>query len=326
MVKNVRLSLGTAIQIGLIEGEPDPFFTTAFLMTYLKGRCSANCAFCPQAHDSTSTSDRLSRISWPKFELRLVLPRIADADGFRRLCVQSLNYPEAVDDVESVIIQIRRVSNLPLSVCIHPITSDEMHRLRQAGATSIGIAIDACTPRLFDFVKGADRGSAYRWEAHLRSLQSALKLFGKGNVTTHLIIGLGETEREAAEFLLEMKGRAISVGLFAFTSIRGTSMEGVKPPQLASYRRLQVLRYLLATDEICRDQVRMSESGQIQLASSPNDLRKLLSSGEAFRTSGCVGCNRPYYNERPRGPIYNYARPLTEHEAIEAIGITGLMT
>ena len=27
---------------------------------------------------------------------------------------------------------------------------------------------------------------------------------------------------------------------------------------------------------------------------------------EAVLTSGCPGCNRPFYNERPRGPIYNY--------------------
>jgi len=40
-----------------------------------------------------------------------------------------------------------------------------------------------------------------------------------------------------------------------------------------------------------------------------------LGTGEAFRTSGCPGCNRPYYNERPSGPFYNYPRGLTEEEA-----------
>ncbi|MCW3977503.1 MAG: radical SAM protein, partial [Candidatus Bathyarchaeota archaeon] len=30
-------------------------------------------------------------------------------------------------------------------------------------------------------------------------------------------------------------------------------------------------------------------------------------------TSGCPGCNRPYYNERPGGPLYNYPRqPLPD--------------
>ncbi|MHA2396428.1 MAG: radical SAM protein, partial [Candidatus Thorarchaeota archaeon] len=69
MVERVRLSLGTAIQVGLESGDRDPNFTTAFLMTYREGGCEANCAFCPQAQESTSASDRLSRISWPEYSL-----------------------------------------------------------------------------------------------------------------------------------------------------------------------------------------------------------------------------------------------------------------
>jgi biotin synthase-related radical SAM superfamily protein len=326
LVKNVRLSLGTAIQTGLVEGEPDPFFTTAFLMTYLEGRCSANCAFCPQARDSTSSSDRLSRISWPELEFKSFLRRVPQVTSLQRLCIQSLRYPEVVDDVGSMITQLRRICDIPLSVCIHPISKDEMTKLREAGATSIGIAIDACTPALFNRVKGAGRGSPYRWAVHMTALRTALKVFGKGNVTTHLIVGLGETEPEAAGFLLGMKDAGVSVGLFAFTSIRGTTMEGMSSPELSSYRRLQVLRYLLAADRIRRDQVHYSESGQLELNMSHDDLKEFLSTGEAFRTSGCHGCNRPYYNERPRGTIYNYARPLNKSEVREAINITGLMT
>ncbi len=326
LVKNVRLSLGTAIQTGLVEGERDAFFTTAFLMTYLEGRCSANCAFCPQARDSTSSSDRLSRISWPEFDFKSFLRRVPQVTSLQRFCIQSLKYPEVVDDVGSIITQLRCVCDIPLSVCIHPISKDEMAKLHGAGATSIGIAFDACTPALFNKVKGAGRGSPYRWANHMAALRSALEIFGRGNVTTHLIVGLGETEPEASEFLLDMKDAGISVGLFAFTSIRGTTMEGMSSPELPSYRRLQVLRYLLAADRIHRDQVHYSESGQLQLDMSRDVLKEFLSSGGAFRTSGCHGCNRPYYNERPRGIIYNYARPLNESEVREAINTTGLMT
>jgi biotin synthase len=41
--------------------------------------------------------------------------------------------------------------------------------------------------------------------------------------------------------------------------------------------------------------------------------------GEAFRTSGCPDCNRPFYNEQPGGPLYNYPRPLAAGEALRAI-------
>jgi biotin synthase len=324
LVKKVRLSLGTAIETGLVDGVLNPFFTTAFMMTYVKGRCSANCSFCPQACESTSASDRLSRISWPEFEFRSLLQKIPKTNTFRRFCIQSLQYPEVVADVEDIILELRHVSDLPISVSIHPVNEAEMRRFHRAGAASIGVAFDACTPELFNSVKGAGRGSSFRWESHTQALRTALDIFGKGKVTTHLMIGLGETEQEAATFLLMMKDLGVSVGLFAFTSVRGTSMEGMKSPELSSYRRLQVLRYLVAKGRIERGQIRVAGSDELRMDLSPGELKELLSSGEAFQTSGCDGCNRPYYNERPSGPMYNYCRPLTQDEVNEAIDITGL--
>jgi len=41
--------------------------------------------------------------------------------------------------------------------------------------------------------------------------------------------------------------------------------------------------------------------------------------------TGCDGCNRPYYNERPRGPMYNYPRPLNKKEVLAAIQETQLV-
>jgi len=41
--------------------------------------------------------------------------------------------------------------------------------------------------------------------------------------------------------------------------------------------------------------------------------------GEPFQTCGCPDCNRPFYNERPGGVMYNYPRPLTPVEARRAM-------
>jgi biotin synthase len=46
-------------------------------------------------------------------------------------------------------------------------------------------------------------------------------------------------------------------------------------------------------------------------------LVKLVRTGEPFLTSGCPSCNRPYYNEKPSGPIYNYPRGLSLEELEE---------
>jgi len=236
-----------------------------------------------------------------------------------------LNYPTVVDDVEEILAATRTKVELPVSICINPVSLGEMKRLQKAGAQKIGIAMDACTPELFEKIKGAGHKGPYRWDHHLEAMQQALEVFGPGNVTTHLIVGLGETEAEAADFIFKMNGMGITVGLFAFTAIRGTALEETSQPALESYRRLQILRYLVANDLVDREVVSADESGKLELKNDAAWLRETLSSGEAFRVTGCSGCNRPYYNERPRGPMYNYPRPLSEDEVHKALAEAGLV-
>ena len=178
---------------------------------------------------------------------------------------------------------------------------------------------------MFEEIKGEKRSSPYRWNNHTQALKDALEIFGKGNVTTHLIIGLGETELEATEFILKMYESGISVGLFAFTSIKGTTLEHTESPDLSTYRRIQVVRHLVAKGLLEREQVRESEDGRISLDINKNHLRQILSSGEAFQVTGCKCCNRPYYNERPRGPMYNYPSHLTAEQILSSIEETQLV-
>ena len=325
LVERVRLSIGTAIQIGMESGGKDPNFTTAFLMTFREGGCDANCSFCPQAQDSTSGSDRLSRLSWPEYNFNDVIQNWSPPGQFRRICIQTICYPEVVQDVVDIVDELRKVSKLPISVAIHPVSSDDLSKLKVTGVSNIGIALDAGTPEIFEDIKGEHRGAEYRWTTHRQGLKDALKIFGKGRVTTHLIIGLGESEKEAADFIIEMYEMGISVGLFAFTNIKGTSLENHSPPDLSSYRRMQVVRQLVVEGLLASDQIRENEDGSISLDIDEGLLREVLSSGVAFQVTGCKGCNRPFYNERPRGPMYNYSRCLTEEEVLRAIEETNLV-
>lgn len=321
----MRLSIGTAVQLGLESGTRDPDFTTAFLMTFREGKCEANCAFCPQARESSASSDRLSRISWPEFNLNAVLENWLPPGQFRRICVQTICYPEVVSDVIDIVGRLRQISKLPISVAIHPISKTKLQQLKDVGVSNVGIALDACTADLFDRIKGSQRDAHYRWETHLEAIDNALTVFGKGNVTTHLIVGLGETEFEAAKFIVEMYQKEVSVGLFAFTSIKGTSLENQPTPELESYRRIQAIRYLVSKGQLDVDQIKEQSNGFITLKIDKALLREALSSGEAFRVTGCKGCNRPFYNERPRGPMYNFPRDLTQEEIQQAIEETKLV-
>ena len=325
LVEKIRLSIGTSIQLGLECGSKDPDFTTAFLMTYREGKCDANCAFCPQARESTSSSDRLSRLSWPEFSLDTIIENWPPPGQFRRICVQTICYPEVVDHVVEIVGRLRQVTKLPISVAIHPIPIDDLERLNEVGVSNIGVALDACTENLFEEIKGKKRNAQYRWDDHKQALRDALAVFGKGRVTTHLIVGLGESEYEAARFIVEMYQEGVTVGLFAFTNIKGTSLEDHSPPDLVSYRRIQAVRHLVSKSELELDQIDEYTDGTVSLKIDSEKLREALSSGDAFRVTGCKGCNRPFYNERPRGPMYNFPRDLTEEEIQQAIEETRMV-
>ncbi|TFG11569.1 radical SAM protein [Candidatus Thorarchaeota archaeon] len=324
MVDCVRVSLGTAIALGLEQGPNLSHFTTLFIMTHSETGCTANCAFCPQAIDSDTQPGMLSRIGWPKFDSHTFMDAAnSNLDKFQRICIQCLNYPEVVHDCLDIISMLEGPKP-PISVCIHPVSKQDMVRLHDAGVERIGIAMDACTPELFEKIKGNQRTPKYSWTAHMKALRNAVDIWGSQSVTTHLIVGLGETEKEASDFLFQAKDMGITVGLFAFTSIQGTALENLPQPDIGKYRRIQILRHLISLGEIEQKDISFTEE-RLNFDIPNGRLVELISNGSPFRVSGCPGCNRPYYNERPSGPLYNYPRPLDRKEVIGALKQAGLV-
>jgi biotin synthase len=137
-------------------------------------------------------------------------------------------------------------------------------------------------------------------------------------VAAHLIAGLGESEQEMLRTVQRLHDHGIIVALFAFTPVRGTLLSCRLPPFLESYRRVQAGRWLIVHDRARVLDFAFSQDGQL-LSLGRCAWRDMLASGDAFRTSGCPDCNRPFYNERPGGVTYNYARALTSDEAAVAL-------
>ena len=328
MPKLVRISLGTAMNIGLLTGKLDAPPTTAYLMTYRQRKCSANCRFCSQAKGSRGRADMLSRISWPVFPLREVLDGIQSSDGgnaSKRVCIQALNYPEVFDHVEFLIKAIENRTEIPISVSCQPLVKDNIRRIREAGAERIGIPLDAATRRLFEKIKGASAGGPYTWQGQLGLLEDAVNIFGRGMVSTHLIVGLGETEKEMIQIIQECVDMDVFPALFAFTPIFGTQLERESQPPIDVYRRVQVARSLILRKATTVSKMHFTQQGTlVDFGADKKTLAEIVRSGEPFRTAGCPDCNRPYYNEKPSGPIYNFPRKLERAELPEIEAQLGL--
>jgi biotin synthase-related radical SAM superfamily protein len=316
--ERVRVSTGSAIVIGLLKGRLDAKPTTVYLLMCRKEKCSANCGFCAQARASKGRANRLSRVTWPAFPIEKVVEGIKDtvkAGTIKRVCIQTLNYPEAFDDILLLVKEIKSNVVVPVSISCKPVNMEKMRALADAGVNRISIALDAATETVFDRVKGRDIGGPYLWEKQHEALREAVNVFGKGSVSTHLIVGLGETEEEFCQTIQWCVDSGVYPGLFAFTPIAGTTLEDKSPPSLDSYRRIQVAHYILAHRKVRLENMEFDKDGKLtSFGISKEMLLEVTETGKPFLTSGCPGCNRPYYNERPGGPLYNYPRQLQPQE------------
>jgi len=317
----IRVSLGTAILLDLLKGKTDVNPTTAYLMTYSKDKCTANCGFCPQAKDSKSHTEMLSRVTWPNFPtstLTTALETAIKKGKIKRVCIQALNIPKIFLQLEALVKEIKKQQDIDISVSCQPLNSQNIQLLKNAGVERIGIALDAATETIFCKVKGTKGGGVYSWNQEIDLLKEALLIFGAGKVSTHLIVGLGELEKDVTYLIQWCVDRGILPALFAFTPIQGTNLEKQPQPNIVTYRRLQLARYLLVHDITRLEHMTFNAAGEISsFGIKPDVLEALIDKGEPFQTSGCLNCNRPFYNEKPSGPLFNYPRKLNREDKEE---------
>jgi biotin synthase-related radical SAM superfamily protein len=312
----IHVSIGTVGVLGLAELPMAVAPTTAYLM--VGERCGMDCAFCTQARSSSASDLALSRVTWPLFPLSEVCERLKQAERagtLKRCCLQVTTGADYVQRAIETVTRLRRATSLPLSVAIYLRTLKQVESFLGCGVDRIGLGLDAACERVFRQVKGA------HWGSMVALIEEATRRYPQ-RISVHLVAGLGETEREMVERMLWAHQMGAGVSLFAFTPVRGTALAEYPRPAVSVYRRLQAARWAIVCRGAQWDDFVFSESG-VLLDLPPAGGAGLVDS-EAFCTAGCPGCNRPFYNERPGGPMYNYARPLTPAEAEIACAQMGL--
>ncbi|WP_297500663.1 radical SAM protein [Thermococcus sp.] len=291
----VRVSYGTAIAMGLVRAKLLAKPTTAYLMTHWPGKCLNDCAFCAQARSSKADWEKLSRVTWPAFKLGDVL-RNLPGGNFSRLCLQTVEYPGMHEDVLELLSEFSALG-LPISVSITPVGRGLLEEFKGLGVDYIGVGLDVASERLFRELK-----PDLSWDGIWRFIGDVVKVFGRRRALVHIIVGLGETDRELVETMKRVYEAGGDISLFAFTPIKGTRLEKVKPPSLERYRKIQLARWLL--EEGMGGAIVFKGDSIAGFALSEEELSRIPA--DVFSTHGCPGCNRPYYNERPGKEPYNY--------------------
>ena len=132
---------------------------------------------------------------------------------------------------------IYRATGLPIQAqCEPPDDFGWFARLRESGVATLGIHLEAVEP--------AVRARAMPGKAkvpvsyYLEAFKAAVAVFGRGQVSTYLIAGLGDSK----ESLLEMSRTLIALGVYPFVvplvPIAGTRLQDAVPPSAAFMREI----------------------------------------------------------------------------------------
>ncbi|HSQ87701.1 radical SAM protein [Romboutsia sp.] len=313
----IRVSLGTAIELGLVNKKSDIPPTTAYIM--IGDKCNNKCAFCSQSTDSSARKDKLSRVTWPQYSKEEILNSFKNykEKNIKRICIQSMASDDAHETVGEFISYIKDKISMPISLSAKLEKKEDIERFFSCGVDKIGIAIDAANKELYENVKGNN------YEEKLKLITSMARKY-EGKISTHIIVGLGESHKDIYDLYTYLKENNVTISLFAFTPVRGTKMEKVSQPNIESYRRVQLMTYMI--DKGYTGDEFTFKDGYIENVNIDDEIKKDIENGYPFEIRGCKNCNRPYYNERPGSTIYNYSRRLREEEiqlAIKEINLGG---
>ena len=308
--------MGTLGVLGLELVQMDTPPTTAYLQIYTEKRCAANCLFCAQASGSSAELTHIARGMYVPADLEAVVQRLKMAfeRGYlARACIQTALYGGWWEDTVYLIKRIREVSEIPVSLSVFPLADEQYSELKALGINELVIPLDACSPGLFDKIKGNGAGGPYSWDRHMDGLKRAAWIFGK--VGTHLIIGLGETDEEAVMIIDGLHRSGIDAALFSYTYVPGAqlSLEQDKEDSIRHYRIAQVARHLIMEGKATFSSMRFLDGILTDFSVKRDDIIRIIEDGTAFQTSGCPDCNRPMANET-FSKMYNFPRGLDERE------------
>lgn len=325
----IRTSLAAALTLGFERGlfyRDAKLYCINLLLTYENG-CSANCAYCglSKIRPGSYTRKSFIRVKWPLYPTDKVVARMGELIAkIERVCISMVTRRRAVKDTLKIIREIRERTEIPISCLISPTVTfkQDLREMKREGADKIGIAIDTGNERLFESLRGRKVKGPHRWERYWGCFEEAIQVFGKGNVGSHFIVGLGETEKEMLFYIQRIKDMGGETHLFSFFPEEDSLLSNLPPPPISTYRRVQLGRYLIDEGLSRFDRMGFDDKGRV--IDFGMEVDGIIEKGEPFMTSGCrgrngkVACNRPYANERPTQEIRNFPFPPAK-EDIELI-------
>jgi biotin synthase len=326
--EHVRVSIAAAMTLGLRPGRMfrDATCDCVNLLESYPAGCYANCTYCGLARErpGRAQDNTFIRVGWPLFPTDLVAEAVAARpDRVGRVCVAMVQDRRAYPDLLEIIRRLRARSDVPISALVTATVLDEARllRIRDAGADIVGIGLDAASEEVFFRTRGRGARGPHSWAQHWEIARTARRIFGPLRVNCHVMVGLGETDRDLVDLFYTLAAEEIAAYLFSFNPEPGTAMADTPRAPLARWRRIQLSKYLIERRGLPRDSFEFDEGGALARVRAPRALvEACLAEGLAFMTNGCpdrrgrMACNRPFGSYRPGEEFRDYPFVPTEDD------------
>jgi radical SAM protein (TIGR04043 family) len=213
----------------------DTLATTVLQTCIRYGNSATKCQFC--AIGESLKAGRTIARKTPE-HLAEVAQAAQRLDGIRNV-VLTTGTPPTEDRGAAVLTEvahaIKGATGLPIQAqCEPPSDFGWFHRLKENGVDALGMHLEAWDE---DVRRKIMPGKAEVPVAfYLEAFVAAVRVFGRGQVSTYLLAGLGDT----VEGLHEASRRLIAMGVYPFVvpfvPVGGTSLAGLTPPSVEFMR------------------------------------------------------------------------------------------
>jgi len=165
-------------------------------------------------------------------QLAEVAKAAVELDGVQHM-VMTTGTPATSDRGAAVLCEsaraIRKAVDIPIQAqCEPPNDPSWYSRLKAAGVDTLGMHLEVVTPeQRKDLMPGK---SEITIEQYMAAFREAVAVFGRGQVSTYILAGLGDSKDAILDTCDELIGIGVYPFVVPFVPISGTPLEDIPPP------------------------------------------------------------------------------------------------
>jgi radical SAM protein (TIGR04043 family) len=211
---------------------------TTVLQTCVRYRNrNTSCQFC--AIEESLKAGKTIAHKTPQ-QLAEVAKVVVELDGVKQM-IMTTGTPKTLDRGAAVLVEsaraVRAAVDIPIQVQCEPPDSDVwFQRLKDAGVDALGMHLEAVTDRVRNAIMP---GKARIPMSHyLTAFKAAVEVFGKGNVSTYILAGLGDSEDEIIAMSLQLIELGVYPFVVPFVPVAGTPLASHPLPDATMLERI----------------------------------------------------------------------------------------